>query len=60
MRLREHEHSDSISLVPGLSSHRLAINLESEVRAGVEPNAVPTVFLTGEVFVVNHRQLDRW
>lgn len=60
VRLREHERSDPISLLPGLSSHRLAINLESEVRAGVEPDTFPLVLLTGEVHVINHRQLDRW
>ena len=60
VRLREHEHSDPISLFPGLSSHRLAINLESELRGGVEPDTFPVVLLTGEAYVINHRQLDRW
>lgn len=60
VRLREQENSDPISLVAGLSSHRLTINLQSEVRSGVEPGTFPVALLTGEVHVVNHQQIDRW
>lgn len=60
VRLRARDRSDPISLLSGLSVHRLAINLESEVRAGVDPDSFPVVLLTGDVYAINHRQLDRW
>jgi hypothetical protein len=58
-RLREREHSDPISLHPGLSSHRLLINLESETIAGVDAETYPLVVLAGEVHCINVRQIDR-
>ena len=60
VRLRERETSDPISLFPGLSAHRLAFNLESEVRAGAKPETYPVAGLAGEAHVVNHQNLDRW
>ena len=54
------ERSDVVSLLPGLGTHRLQVNLECAVVAGVPAETFPLIHVAGELHCINHRGHDRW